>query len=99
MVFKIIIKPLAVSDIDKAIGWYEKRSIGLGKRFYLSVEESIYKIAASPSAYFSITKEVRRILLQNFPYKLFYTFSADTIYIIGVLHVKRSKAFVRRRIS
>ncbi len=99
MVSKVTVKPLAVLDIDEAIEWYEEKSKGLGKRFYLHFQLAIDDILKDPDAYFNITAQVRRVLIKNFPYKVFYTVSIDTIFILGVLHTKRSKEHVRRRLK
>ena len=50
-------------------------------------------------AYGNVTPEVKRILLKSFPYKIFYHLSADTIFIIGLAHTKRSKTFIRRKLK
>jgi toxin ParE1/3/4 len=99
MVSKVIIKPLAVLDIDEILEWYEQKSKGLGKRFYLHFQLAIDSIVKDPDAYFNITPQVRRVLLKNFPFKVFYTVSNNTIFILGVLHAKRSKRYISRRLK
>ena len=51
MGFKLIIKPVVWSDVDEAIGWYEKESPGLGKRFIKNFEEAKIKITKQPLSY------------------------------------------------
>lgn len=99
MAFKVIINPVVWVDVDEAIEWYEKKSPGLGRSFYKSFDEILDRIVQEPTAYFHITKNVRRALFKNFPYKLIYTISNNTIFIIGVFHEKRSKASIRRRLK
>ena len=99
MAFEIIIKPVVWLDVDEAIEWYEKKSPGLGRRFYKSFDETTERIFKNPTAYFYITKNVRRALFRNFPYKLIYTISDNTIFVLGVFHEKRSKAGIRRRLK
>jgi plasmid stabilization system protein ParE len=99
MAFKLIIKPVTWLDIEEAIDWYENESKGLGKRFFKSFEDALEKIVKNPDAYLFIIPDVRRVLLKNFPYKIFYSVSPDTIFIIGVFHAKRSKGFIRRRLK
>ncbi len=86
-------------DIEEAMLWYERESKGLGKRFFNSLETTVEKIQLNPSVYKKITPEVRRCLIKNFPYKIFYTITSDTIFILGVSHAKRSDAFVNRRLK
>lgn len=99
MAFNVIINVVVWHDVDEAIEWYEKKSSGLGRRFYKSFGEVVDRVAKDPTAYFYITKNVRRALFKNFPYKLIYTISDNTIFIIGIFHEKRSKATIRRRLK
>ena len=99
MGFKLIIKSVVWLDLDEAIEWYEKESPGLGKRFIKNFEDAKEKILKQPTAYGNVTPEVKRILLKSFPYKIFYHLSADTIFIIGLAHTKRSKTFIRRKLK
>ena len=98
MVFKLIIKPVVWLDLDEAIEWYEKKSPGLGKRFIKSFEEAKEKIISQPLSYRNVTAAVKRTLLKDFPYKIFYHVAQDTIFIIGLAHTKRSNAFIRRKL-
>ena len=99
MPFSIVIKPIVWLDIEDAIDWYEKQSPRLGKRFYKNFEEATERILSQPTVYITVTQNVRRVLLKTFPYKLFYTISGDTIYILGLLHGKRSKASIKKRLQ
>jgi plasmid stabilization system protein ParE len=99
MAFKVIIKPVVWLDMDEAVDWYKKKSPGLGKRFYKNFDRAIDKILERPTAYFFIAQNVRRVLFENFPYKLLYSISGNNIYILGVFHAKRSKAGIRRRLK
>jgi hypothetical protein len=42
---------------------------------------------------------VKRVLLKKFPYKLFYTYTENTVIILGVTHAKRSNAYLRKRLK
>ena len=99
MAFKIIIKPVVFADAEDAVIYYEKKSKGLGKRFYKNFLAALNEIQAKPFTYSFIKKPVRRHLITKFPYKVFYLVDGVTIFIIGVSHAKRSNAFVRKRIK
>jgi plasmid stabilization system protein ParE len=90
MDFEIIIEPRAWTDLDDIIFWYENASRGLGKRFYENFENSLNRIKKNPNAFLEIEPSVRRILIKKFPYKLFYTISGNKIFVIGIMHAKRS---------
>jgi hypothetical protein len=46
--YKSIILPLAKEDIREAAKWYNKRQIGLGKRFTAEVREKAHLYQAKP---------------------------------------------------
>jgi plasmid stabilization system protein ParE len=99
MAFEIIVKPIVWFDLLDAVDWYENEMPGLGKRFLNSFEQAKKRIQSNPNGYLNVTSGIKRILTKNFPYKVFYTFSDDTIFIIGVMHVKRSNTFVTKRLK
>ncbi|HEU5054066.1 MAG TPA: type II toxin-antitoxin system RelE/ParE family toxin [Hanamia sp.] len=98
MAFEIIIKPIVLLDLDEALLWYEAEQPGLAKRFYQSFEIAIERIRKNPNAFFDVAPEVKKILLKKFPYKIFYTISGNKIIILGIAHVKRSNAYIRKRL-
>ena len=83
MGFKLIIKPVVWSDVDEAIGWYEKESPGLGKRFIKNFEEAKIKITKQPLSYGNVTTTVKRILLKSLPYKKIYYFLQILFLLLG----------------
>ncbi len=99
MAFEILVKPIAWIDLEEAIDWYENAKPGLGKKFFKHFEEATDKILEAPNAYRIIIPGVRRIIIKKFPYKIFYVFSENTIFIIGVAHEKRSNAYIRKKLK
>lgn len=73
MAFEIFLTPAAVLDVDEAITWYELKKAGLGRRFFYSLEQTLRQLEINPLAFFSVTPKVKRSLIRNFPYKVFYT--------------------------
>lgn len=98
MVFKLIIKPIVIFHVEEAVNYHEKKVSGLGKRFYNQFLLSLSDIQNKPLTYSYVKEPVRRYKIESFPYKISYTLSEDTIFILGVAHTKRSNAFVRRRL-
>lgn len=79
MAFEIIIKPIVFVDADEAIEYYEKKSRGLGHRFYNKMIESLNEIQSNPYNYSYVKKPVRRHRISKYPYKIFYVVSKETI--------------------
>ena len=99
MDFKILIKPIVFVDAEEAVLYYEKKLLGLGKRFYEKFLTSLNKIHEKPFTYSFVKGPVRRCRIEKFPYKIFYVVNSDTIFIIGLSHAKRSNAFIKRRLK
>ena len=100
MAFKLDIKPIALIDIDEAIAWYERESKGLGNRFLQKLDEAFAKLQKNPQHYLKIYDPVRRILLKKFPYKILYLISDNkTVIVLAILHVKRGKRYIKKRLK
>jgi plasmid stabilization system protein ParE len=91
----------AALEITKAFEWYERKSDGLGERFYIEVQKAFDRIIKNPSAYSKIKRHIviRRINLFHFPYKIFYDPLVKPIRIIAVIHAARSPKYIRTRIK
>lgn len=100
MAFKLDVRPIALIDIDEAIGWYEKELKGLGERFLQKLNEAFEKLKQNPQHYRIIYQPVRRMLLKSFPYKILFLIKDEkTLVIIGIVHLKRSNRFIKKRLK
>lgn len=97
MGFNLLLRSEVEEDLEQAIGWYESKSPGLGKRFFTSFEETLSKIMQHPEHYRYITKPVRRCVISKFPYAIHYLQTDNTILVLGVIHRNRSNAFKKKR--
>lgn len=99
MAFNIIVRTDVWIDVESAVDWYEHEVTGLGQRFFQSFERAKIKIVANPYHYSFITKQVRRCPIKKFPYSLLYFVEEDTIYVLAVIHRRRSNAYIGKRIK
>ena len=100
MIYNVLILSEAEHDIDKAFIWYELNQIGLGKKFYESVDKSVHLIQKSPFSCEEIYKGLRRFVIRKFPYGIYYKVNIEKceIHIVGVIHFKRSSKIIIKRI-
>ncbi len=89
MNYLLVVSPEAEADIDNAFEWYEKQSDGLGRDFLFEVGSSIKKVSDRPLSYPVATGKTRRMLLQRFPYSIFYTVIGDAIKVTACIHQRR----------
>jgi toxin ParE1/3/4 len=100
MNYNIVILSEAELDIDDAFIWYEMNQIGLGKKFYASLDKSIQFISQRPLSCPEIYKGLRRFVIKKFPYGIYFRMNLEKkeILIIGVIHFKRNLKLLRKRI-
>jgi len=100
MPYNILILSEAEHDLDDAFIWYELNQIGLGKRFYESVDKSVHFLSESPLTFAEIYKGLRRSIIKKFPYGIYYKVLMETkeIQIVGVIHFGRDLKILRKRV-
>ena len=89
----IVLKPEADRDLAEASGWYEGKQIGLGVDFLVEVDRTFARIERRPAGYRKIRGELRRVVMQRYPYCVFYlTVGQSVVTIYGVIHHRRVPA-------
>ena len=90
MTFAVIVQPEAEADLDEAFRWYEARQEGLGHEFIEEAARAFKRIAQAPLLPRVFHREARRANLRRFPYAALYVVRGDRVYIVAVLHGRRS---------
>lgn len=96
----LIVRPEAESDIINAAVWYESREAGLGFEVAAEIRAAIKRAIEYPRAHMLLRKhpEVRRLLAQRFPYRIFYIVRSDAIVVFAILHAARHDRKWQQRI-
>ena len=81
--------PLAERELLDAARYYEMENPGLGGAFLDAAERCERAIMDHPHAGTPIAGEVRRRLLQTFPYALLYRTTSEGVHILAVRNLKR----------
>lgn len=91
MTHKLIIQPLAEADLTDAALWYQEQRPGLGEEFMVEVDAAIQRGLANPRQYARLRRrpDVRRILTDRFPYRIFFILRSDALIVFRVLHGAR----------
>ena len=89
MKWAVVIRPRAEEDIYKARLWYEERQTGLGDRLVQEVSRAIKTLETDADRFPVYYRNLRRILLPRFPYKIFYLLDGERAIVFRVLHAKR----------
>jgi plasmid stabilization system protein ParE len=93
----LIVQPEAEADLSEAFRWYETRRAGLGHEFLDEVSHAFTRISEQPLRYAVVHREARRMLLRRFPYAVFYVARVDRVFVLAVLHQRRSPRRYRSR--
>lgn len=79
--------------------WYEDQRPGLGIIFRSALDKAVERIRQSPLAYPAQYRDLRRVLVNGFPYAVFYRVLSDTVavVVVGVIHGRRHPRTWKRR--
>lgn len=91
--YKLIIQPEAIEDIQESFNWYEKQKLGLGSEFREEVEKGLIQLMTNPLYYTSISKNLRRCRIKRFPFLIIYGIDKKRVVVIGVRHMSRKPKF------
>jgi plasmid stabilization system protein ParE len=93
----IVLADEARADVLEAFAFYEGRQIGLGERFREHVDLAIGKIQRNPERYPVVYRDLRRRLVERFPYTIFYRIYPNAIVIVALMHGRQNPAIWRKR--
>ncbi len=89
MSFKLVIRHKAKNDIFAVFRWYKAHHPGLEEDWLAAVDVALVRITQFPLAYPVVYKEVRRMVVNRFPYHLFFTVQGKTVRVLNCLHARR----------
>lgn len=87
---RVIFRSSALTDIDDAYQWYEQQQPGLGDSFMAELGKVEALLGDNAMMFGRIRGEVRRAILDKFPYGVFYIARSEFVSIIAVLHQARN---------
>lgn len=101
---RVHLTPAANREIAEAAEWYEARQAGLSDRFFEEIDNALALIRRHPSAFLLLPDlpsdlQVRRALLDRFPYSLIFLELPSEIRIIAVSHLKRRPGYWLSRLG
>ncbi len=94
----VIFTPIAREELIDAQDWYENEAPGLGRRFRAAVDAAIGRMSNNPCQFAVIHRNIRRALLQRFPYALMFVIEPDdALTVIACFHGSRDPAHWQQR--
>ena len=89
--------PEAEEEFRAAIDYYEDREAGLGYDFSLEVFTAIQNIITQPNAWPVMEDDVRRCLVNRFPFGVLYSLEPTGVFVVAVMHQRRQPDYWRDR--
>ena len=86
---RLRVRKIARAEIVAALEWYLERSPRAAERFLEAVDVAMRRIEEEPKRYQVIRGRLRRVLLEAFPYGVFYKVYPSVISVVGVIHGSR----------
>ena len=92
MSYSFVNRPAVKTDIADAAAYYKTINLDLAKQFLLRIREAKASIARYPHGFQIKYKEVRTLLLNQFPYHIHYLIddSKKHIVILAVIHAYKN---------
>lgn len=96
----LLIRKRAEADISAAVARYNKQEAGLGLELLEELRAAIFRTREAPGLSTRVRRhpEVRKILANRFPYRIFYIVRSDSIVVFCVLHASRHDRHWRDRL-
>lgn len=94
---KLVLSYDAKRDLDESISFLENEKDKLGFLFRLKVEYFLNLIEDNPFLFPTITKNVRRCVVKDFRYGIFYVVKKTNVYVIAILHNSRNPKTWKKR--
>jgi len=93
--FTVRLRRKALADVGRIRNWYRKIDPVLEDRFVRSLNEGLDRIEAHPFGYQVIYRNTRRVLLNKFPYSVYYLIQDARVIVLAVIHHKRNPELAR----
>lgn len=89
MTFTVVFRPQAEGEAKSARRWYDEQKPGLGERFADALDEMLQRIAVNPAAFPRVHGEMRRALLRQFPFGVYFRLDGEDVVVLAVMHGRR----------
>lgn len=90
MTYRVFVRKEAEQDIRDSLIYYKRINPKLGHDFIQRIDEAIAKSARRPLQYQLVYRDIRRVLLKQFPIGLYFKIRDDQIIVLAVMDSRRA---------
>ena len=94
---KYVFHSEAAKELDESFHYYESEYAGRGYRFVRKVEECARRICRYPELGAEELPNIRRMVVDRFPYKIIYMLHNAEIIILAIAHSHRMPVYWKKR--
>jgi hypothetical protein len=95
--YKLLINPFAEFELIQAKKNYNLHKEDLGEIFVKEIEKTITRINKNPLQFPIVNKNIRKAIVSNFPYTIFFYVVNDIINVFAVFHSSRNPMIWKER--
>lgn len=96
---RLYFSKIARDELREAKAYYNHLHKGLGDQLQIEAHAASQSIADNPFAWQVEHGDIRRFVLNRFPYKLLYAIEGEVVVVIAVMHQHRHPDYWIERIS
>ena len=79
----------AEKELDETYNYYEYKLSGLGEEFIKEFRAVLKRISIHPKAWQLVQNNVRKCIMNKFPYNVIYSIEKDHLIILAISHQHR----------
>jgi toxin ParE1/3/4 len=86
---RLLLEPEAEAEFLEAGRWYAARNPAIADAFRSSVQRTLEAVERAPRQFPIALRDIRKALVQRFPYVVYYVVLSDVISVIAIIHGRR----------
>jgi toxin ParE1/3/4 len=90
--------PEADAELAEARVWYQSQREGLDVALMLRIDEALDRVIENPSAFPLVHRQLRRAIVRQFPFAIFYEVNESEIVVLAVFHSRRNPKRITARL-
>lgn len=96
---QIRFRPEADTDLAEARVWYGLQRDGLDTKLMQRIDETLRRISDAPRRFPLIRRHLRRAIVKQFPFAIFYEVTKNEIVVFAVFHSRRNPKQLTSRLK
>ena len=91
--------PEADAELAEARIWYGLQRDGLDGELMLRIDQTLRRISDTPNRFPRVYRQLRRAIVRQFPFAIFYEVAKDEIVVFAVFHSRRDPKQLTSRLK